>query len=292
MEKISRNISACLFQASTRLESAGSSSPRLDAELLLAKAISGTRLDLIKRAYDKLTQKEEEYFFCLLKRRENLEPIAYILEQKCFMDLEFKMTPAVLIPRPDTEILFAAVHSYVKERAQIKNILDIGTGSGCLAISLVHYLKNINVTAWDNSNLALNCAKENAKQLVANSERLSFEKVNALSEKSWEKTRPFQIIMSNPPYISHDEKSSLSKDVINFEPHQALFAEEGGLQFYKMIAEHGEKILDKSGQIFLEISPSLCLDIRDFFLKKGWNIVNIIKDYSGKNRVLHFNRGV
>ena len=279
-------LSECLNKATQRLKIAGSSTPFLDAQLLLMTAIQGSRIDLITKAHDKIHPQSALKFEDFLKRREEHEPISYILGFKEFMGLEFRVNPNVLIPRPDTEILFEKVYNYLQKEEPHKKVLDIGTGSGCLAISLAHFLKDVKVTAWDKSKAALLCARENADRILSKSQKVSFSCVDALVEKSWENLQKFDLIMSNPPYIAMKEKSLLCKGVLNFEPHEALFANKNGLEFYLVIAKFAHKILKPEGCIFVETSSPLFEDIKELFERHMWKVQSIFKDLAGHKRVI------
>lgn len=187
------------------------------------------------------------------------------------------MTDAVLIPRPETEAL---VDLIVDEKKDKPSILDVGTGSGCIAISLALEVPNAKVVALDVSQEALLIAKENAKLLQAN---VLFIQADFLSEAST--LSEIDFLVSNPPYVMQKEKESMHPNVLNFEPHQALFVEDHDpLIFYKALAEKGQKALKKEGKVFAEINPLLASETKLVFETFGYRDTTLIRDLEGKDR--------
>lgn len=226
-----------------------------------------------------LTAYQEEVMDEYLQRLLKYEPVQYILGYAEFYGLKFKVSPAVLIPRPETEELVELIVSEV-EKGDV-TILDIGTGSGCIPISLKSELPAANVSAIDISIDALSIAKENAK---ANKVEITFLEMDILREIP---TGKYDVIVSNPPYISHDEKEKMNDNVLIYEPHLALFSDDP-LQFYKRIAEIAPQILNPSGKIYLEVSEFRAKDIQMLFADKGMS-AQITKDMSGKERIVSVN---
>jgi release factor glutamine methyltransferase len=261
-------------------------SPRLDAELLLAHALGCTRMQLYT-AFDKpLSPKEREPFRDFLKRRAAGEPVAYIVGTKEFMSRSFAVTRDVLIPRPDTEVLVEAVLSFAK-RPDIGtlHILDVGTGSGCIAISLGLRLNEVKLTAWDVDPAALALAEANARRLGAGN--VTFEEKDALDAANWRASEgAFDVIVSNPPYIALDEAPALAKSVKDFEPHLALFAADAGLSFYLVFAEHAAERLRPEGRIYCEIGYAQAAAVKELFAAAGWRDVTVLKDYGKNDRVV------
>lgn len=212
-----------------------------------------------------------------IQRINQHEPIQYITQTAWFRNRKFKVTDAVLIPRPETEAL---VDLIVDEKKDKPSILDVGTGSGCIAISLALEVPNAKVVALDVSQEALLIAKENAKLLQAN---VQFIQADFLSEAL---TLPeIDFLVSNPPYVMQKEKESMHPNVLNFEPHQALFVEDHDpLIFYKALAEKGQKALKKEGKVFAEINPLLASETKLVFETFGYRDTTLIRDLEGKDR--------
>lgn len=283
-------IQRVLLWSTGFLEERRSETPRLDAELLLSHALGCSRIQLYTN-YDKpLLADEREPFKAYLKRRAAGEPVAYITGSKEFMGLMFAVTPAVLIPRPDTETLVEVALVQAKQHDDISSlsILDVGTGSGCVAVALAKRLPKAALTAWDVSDEALAVANANAaRHSVA--ERIQFAQVDALRRTAWEEESadtPFDLIVSNPPYIAPCERPMLSSSVAAYEPACALFADEGGLTFYRVFADSARRRLRAGGQIIVEIGCSQAEAVAALFEAAGWQQVTVFKDYGKLDRVI------
>lgn len=229
----------------------------------------------------------------IIRRIKAQEPVQYVIGETEFYGRKFKVTPDTLIPRPETEELVQlTVNSFLENREQrIDNqhlqsqttILDIGTGSGCIAISLACELPNSQVYAYDISEKALKIAKENAE---INSIKVIFEEVNILESFTIHHS-PFNIIVSNPPYVMNAEKAEMEKNVLEYEPHLALFVEDDNpLIFYKKIAEFAAKNLTDKGWCIVEINQALGLETAELFWNEGFHYVEVIKDMFGKDRIV------
>ena len=189
-----------------------------------------TRSEIIKDPNRKLDEKETAALKTALERLSSHEPVQYIIGEAWFYKMKLKVSPAVLIPRPETEELVEAVINYSKEKNP-QSILDIGTGSGCIAIALKKNIPAVEVTAIDLSEQALMIAKENSYSLLA---YINFIPMDFLNESQWNSLPSFDIIVSNPPYIPVSEKNILNKNITDHEPHLALFVEdERPLIFYE-----------------------------------------------------------
>jgi release factor glutamine methyltransferase len=217
------------------------------------------------------------------------EPVQYIIGETEFYGRKFKVTPDTLIPRPETEELVQlTVISYQSDGEPLPNnnkprILDIGTGSGCIAISLACELPDAQVYAYDISEEALKIAKENAQTNGAN---VIFEKVNILEPFTIHRL-PFTIIVSNPPYVMNAEKAEMERNVLEYEPHLALFVEDDDpLIFYQKIAEFAFKNLIKKGLCVVEINQAFGLETAELFWNQGFSEVEVIKDMFGKDRMV------
>lgn len=207
------------------------------------------------------------------------EPIQYILEKEWFYGHEFYVNSDVLIPRPETEEL---VEKAINLKP--KTVLDLGTGSGCIPISLALALKESEVFAIDISEKALAVAKANAKKLSAN---VNFQIANILDFENPFSGNTFDLILSNPPYVKENEKGEIRKNVLDFEPHLALFVKsDDPLVFYKKIAEIGRDLLNENGHILVEINSYLGKETCEVFEKLGYSEVNLIQDFFGKDRMI------
>lgn len=208
------------------------------------------------------------------------EPVQYITGKAWFYGREFRVSPDVLIPRPETEELIDVVRSIFQSHAPVR-ILDVGTGSGCIAITLKLELPQSKVYAVDVSSAALHIARINAENLHAAVELMLCDFLQSIPEVSG-----FDVVISNPPYISEHEKELLKSNVVNFEPHQALFVpDEDPLIFYKALAVKGKQLLKKSGYIVAEINERYGKAVTNAFDSGGYS-TQLLKDMSGKDRIV------
>ena len=229
-----------------------------------------------------LNESDQTLFLSALERLKTHEPIQYVLGKTTFMDLEFKVNSSVLIPRPETEELIRLI---LKEVIDEKEILDIGTGSGCIAISLAKNLSNAKVTALDISSDALEVAKENAKL-----NNVSIEFINA-DIFEFQSDKKYDIIVSNPPYVTESQKFEMKKNVLNFEPGLALFVEDvNPLIFYNRIFNIYSKNLKLDGLLFLEINSSLKKDFDQILEKIDYKNISYIKDFENNYRFILLKR--
>lgn len=210
-------------------------------------------------------------------------PVQYVLGETEFYGLKFNVNPSVLIPRPETEELVDWVLNEHKGSRQLANILDIGTGSGCIAISLKKHLQQAKVFAMDISKKALETAKDNA---VLNAVEVDFITDDILGPLNVDYPK-FHIIVSNPPYITEDEKLEMHQNVLAHEPHTALFvSNEEPLVFYEAIADFAKLHLDKGGCLFFEINEYLGHQTIEMLVDKGFSDIVLRKDMQGKDRML------
>jgi release factor glutamine methyltransferase len=260
---------------------------------LVMEKIGGSR-EALQQNSDQPMNKEQEdllrdYTSLLLKHT----PLQYVLEEAWFYGLKFYVNEHVLIPRPETEEL---VHWIIKDcRLQIadcrlnnkkvsRNIIDIGTGSGCIPIAIKKHLPSYNVTAIDVSEKALLVAKKNA---IDNGVCISFSQTDILNETEREKLPVYDIIVSNPPYITHAEKAAIEKNVLEHEPHLALFVNnDDPLLFYRHIAAFGQKHLVSGGAVYVEINAILSESTHAVFAEYGYKNIELKKDMQGKNRMM------
>ena len=258
-------------------------SPRINAELLLAHIIGCKRLDLYL-AFDRpLTEPELNIYRGLIKRRASYEPLQYIIGTVEFYGLVFKVTPSVLIPRPETELLVENIIKELSDKEQL-NILEIGCGSGNIAISLAYHLKQAQIITTDISDAALNLAKENSQKLGV-AERISFIRHNILTDDLL-RFSMFDLVVSNPPYVSLQSYSSLQKEIMGFEPRLAVTDESDGLTFYRIISEKVSGNIKKGGKLFFEISHGQCDDVKSIMTKNNFSKIEVIKDYQNIERIV------
>ena len=227
----------------------------------------------------------------IIDRLNTHEPIQYILGETEFYGRRFLVNDSVLIPRPETEELVKYVvdKTLRTQNSKPRTLLDIGTGSGCIAISLAKELPNFRVSAYDISEKALETAKKNAE---LNKADVTFEKVDILNPSFTIHHSPFTIIVSNPPYVTKHEIDRMQKNVLDFEPHLALFVEDSEpLIFYEAIANFAFNNLTDNGLVAVEINETLGEETANVFKRKGFSEVEIIKDIHQKDRfvsaVLH-----
>jgi len=239
------------------------------------------RIDVSLKSETLITPKTFEYFETIISRLLTYEPIQYILGTTSFFGLEFKVDSNVLIPRPETEELVAWILKQTDSSQSLK-ILDIGTGSGCIAVSLAKHLPNAEVYAFDASPAALEMAQYNAQQ---NGVQLHAMEANILE---W--TTPelqFDIIVSNPPYVRESEKEFMAPNVLEHEPHLALFVENNHpLVFYKAIVELSKQALKKEGLLYFEINEYLGENTKALCSSDIFKDVQLKTDIFGKHRMM------
>jgi len=218
-----------------------------------------------------------------LNRLKKSEPIQYILEETEFYGLPFKVSPYVLIPRPETEELVDwVVQEYKNHKSESLEVLDIGTGSGCIAVSLAKKLHWANVSALDVSKKALGIAEENAQH---NQVEIDFFERDILQADSLPKS--YDVIVSNPPYVRESEKKTMQKNVLNYEPHTALYVDdEDPLRYYQKIAHLAKKHLTSGGALYFEINEYLSEELIELLQNEGFKRCVLKQDLFGKDRML------
>ena len=223
---------------------------------------------------------EERLLETALSRLLDNEPLQYILGHTSFMGMDLKVNSHTLIPRPETEELVAWVLESTDSKGRV--VLDVGTGSGCIALALKKARSNWIIHALDVSPEALDLAKQNAKNL-----RLELDWFQA-DIKALPKTLPnFDIIISNPPYVTAEEKKYMRENVLDYEPHLALFTPEGEpLFYYKKIMEMAQKKLRPTGRVYLEINPMFYYELREMVVSFGFKKIELRKDIFHKKRML------
>lgn len=257
----------------------GIDSPRLTIELLLCDVLDMQRIQLYSDFDKPLSKSELALIKSYVKRCIKNEPVQYITGKAFFMGMQLTINNSVLIPRPETEILVNQIITEVDKTNHL-NILDIGTGSGCIAIYIASKLPKAHITALDISEDALAVARENAsKYKLNNIEFVKMDIIKMYPDKNYD------IVVSNPPYISMSEYEILDCCVKEHEPRYALTEEGDGLLFYRRYAEIFPSILNEGGRFYLEIAYNQSDDINEIFAKKGYKL-NTIKDLSGIQRIL------
>lgn len=257
-------------------------SPRLTAEILLAHSLNQTRMYLYTHHDQPLHIDERERFKTLVKQRIQGTPTQYLTGKQEFWSLEFQVTPDVLIPRPETEHLVEAAVKLASRFTQ-PTIVDIGTGSGIIAICLKHELPQAQVYASDLSPAALAVARNNATALLNGESTITFAQGDLLTPFAG---MCFDLILSNPPYISNAEYAAISHEVRDFEPKTALFAGEQGLDVYQRLIPAACDYLTPGGYVLVEIGYGQGEAVTTIFHAQGFNVQAIIKDYAGIERVV------
>ncbi len=268
------------------LKQHGSHSPRLDAEVLLANAAACQRIELYTRFEQPADDDLRACFRDLVRRRSEGMPVAYLVGRREFYSLPFRVTPDVLIPRPETEFLVIALLDRIRGRGAAGNVrvADVGTGSGVVGICAAKYSPQARITAIDSSPAALEVARGNAADLGV-AERLDFVQSDLFAAVPAELR--FDFVASNPPYVSDSEYESLDRDVKQFEPRLALIAGPQGTSVIERLVPQAADRLEAGGSLLLEISPMLEDTVRRLIAADGrFAVEATIKDLAGHARVI------
>ena len=272
------NYQELLVDASKQLKTYKFNSAKLDAELILSKILGLSREKILLNLNDKINDKVFENFNYYLKLRKQNRPIAHILGFKDFWKYKFKVDKNVLIPRPETELIIEQALKNLPKLSN-KNILDIGTGSGCIIISIIKERENCKATAIDKSLKALKVAKLNAEMHhVLN--KIKFLNIDV--DKYF--ANKYDLIVSNPPYIKDSEILSLDKDVKLNEPKLALSGGKSGLNKVFKVIKKSQELLKTNGKLILEIGDKQSKEVKKYLIKNNFNQIKIFKDLSEKNR--------
>jgi release factor glutamine methyltransferase len=277
-------VSIALNDAERILQKTSVATYKLDAKILLSHILNLTNSEnLILKLNEKISLDDYLKYIHLIERRLKFEPVAYIIGNKDFWKQKYTINNNVLIPRPETELIIELLLKKLKGKINSElHILDLGTGSGCIILSLLSELKFSTGIGIDISEKALNVAKLNAKK---------FDLIKRVNFKisDWfdnlENTDKFDIIISNPPYIPIDEWKNLDPNVLNFEPKGALTDNRDGLENYRIIANNAKKFLKKDGLIVLEMGFDQGNQIKEIFCAKGCGI-EIFKDLQSIDRIV------
>ena len=258
------------------------------AELLLEHVTNLPLIERIIKKSESLSAKQEELLLESIRRLQNHEPIQYIINECWFAGMRFYVDNNVLIPRPETEELVEWVTKEVENKKPYARILDIGTGSGCIAIALKTKLPEIEMWACDVSDEALNVARVNADALYA---AIDFVPLNFLDPDQRKQLPQVDAIVSNPPYVPEQDKGEMKKNVIEYEPSIALFVpNDDPLIFFNSIADFGKENLHESGSIYVEIHEHLGGKVESLFRTKGYDSIEVRKDLQGKERMIRASR--
>jgi release factor glutamine methyltransferase len=285
----SLNLQEALKQGIQILKLKKIEAPAVEAGVILCYVIKKNKVYIYSHGEELLETQQQQEYFCFINERAYGKPLQYITGHQEFMALDFNVNQEVLIPRQDTEVLVETTMKYIKsikrDGKDELSILDIGTGSGCIAVSLAYYLKGLQVTALDISQKALNTARLNAlnnrvidKIKFVEADLSEYIKVKRSSGEL------FDIVVSNPPYIPTKDIQALKPEVKSYEPFKALDGGSDGLLFYRLISKELSNILKPGGFIALETGYNQGRDVMNIF-KDSCTQTEIIKDISGNNRV-------
>lgn len=266
------------------LQNKGIESPRINAELLLANILNCKRLDLYLKFDQPLRKDEIRIYREFIKRRGKFEPLQYIIGSVEFYGLEFKVNKSVLIPRPETEILVETIINSFNSEENI-DILDIGTGSGNIAVALAKNLLNSKVDAIDNSLEALEIAKENAR-LNSVEDRIDFINNNIMNGNNLS-AKKYDVVVSNPPYVSVVEFPELQPELKVYEPRIALTDEGDGFSFFRIIASIAKNILKDKAKLFFEVGKDQYKQVEQILQDNNFKNITIKKDYLDIERVIY-----
>ena len=257
----------------------GNGEARAITDYVLDVCFGLSKADILCGAVEEMTAEKTAELGRIFSRLTEGEPVQYVLGRAEFCGRWFSVRPGVLIPRPETEELCAWITADSKT-ADSPKVLDIGTGSGCIAITLQLDMPESKVTAWDISADALDVARENAQQLGANVNFVKLDALNAKPEGEWD------VIVSNPPYICEKEKKDMAVNVLEHEPHTALFVPDADpLLFYRAITRLAVQTLSKGGRLYFEINPIYADDTCRMMQAEGMTAVELRSDMYGKQRM-------
>ena len=276
MDKVEYSLKGLLTDGTKMLTQAGIDEAELDARYILEYITGLNSAQYFIHSEDIIEKNKAEEFFRLIERRSKRIPLSYVIGTRDFFGLTFKVDENVLIPEQETELLVEEVIKY----SEGKSVLDMCTGSGCIAISIALFGKPSKVAASDISEKALEVARENAKSLKAG--EISFIQGDMFENV----TDKFDIIVSNPPYIETGEIDELMPEVRDYIPRLALDGDIDGLKFYRIISKEAVKKLNKNGRIFYEIGYNQSRAVASILFENGFTDITVIKDYSGLDRIV------
>lgn len=279
-----QTVGSSRLWALEELKRARIDSPALTADLLLGFVLGWDRVRLLSHAERELDDVSWGRFQGLIHRRANGEPLQYLTGEKEFYGLAFMVTPAVLIPRPETEILVEkAVDLLLQKSPTAARFADVGTGSGCIAVSVAHQIPASAGWALDVSDEALKIARENAKKHGVD-DRIRFVQSDLL--ECFPEEPCFDAILSNPPYVALTEYDSLPTEVKNHEPHEALFGGADGLELYRRLIPQASVRLVAGGHLLLEVGAGQAGKVVQFLEQEGFSLRAVLNDLQGISRCL------
>ncbi len=250
-------------------------------QTIMRRKIGITRLDLALKRDQPMKEKDFEQLMTISEQLLQGAPMQYLLGQVDFLGCTIRLNRDVLIPRPETEELTKMVIDETKGRTDLR-MVDIGTGSGCIAVALARHLPDNDICALDISQKSLELARINA---ISNMVTVDFQNCNILIEEYWKRLPDYDVIVSNPPYILEKEKSTMHINVVNYEPHIALFVpNDEPLLFYDKISAMATKRLRKGGRIYFEVNEAYGREVGKLLKSRGFEKVKLLKDLSGKDR--------
>ena len=274
------NIQTAIYKAQLFLKKKKIKTPVLDSQILMSEAIKKEKEFVILNFDKEISNKSLKYFNELIYQRASGEPIAYLVKKKYFWKYQFTVNRDVLIPRPDTEVLIEEVLKLTKNKDSL-NLLDVGVGSGCILISILKDKKNFYGTGIDISKKSLDTCKINGENLgVINRLKLFKSDIDNFH------FRKYDLIISNPPYIEKNKLKYLEKDVIGFEPKQALDGGIDGLSEISKVINRSSELIKKNGFLILEIGFDQKYKVKKILKKKGFYIKKIVRDLSNNDRCI------
>lgn len=275
------NLRDALLQARKRLEEAGCESPDLDARVLLGHVTGYDHARLIARDREELGDRASA-FEALIRRREAREPVAYLTGRREFRSLDFEVGPGVLVPRPETELLVERATAFLLERGAGANVVDVGTGSGVLAICISRDFPAACTWAVDRSPAALEIACRNADRLRGGGPGILFLHSNLVDSFG---PHTLDLVVSNPPYLSASDLAGAPPE-LSFEPRLALEGGRDGLDVLRDLAHGARRVLRPGGRLLVEIGPQQAGEVRKILLGSGFARAGVLVDLEGRARVL------
>jgi len=259
-----------------------------DAYVLLEHILNMDRIQLMLHMSEEIKKDKLQEYFKVLELRAQGYPLQYLVGRQEFMSLDFKVTPDVLIPRPETELLVETAIALAEQYPYPPKVVDVCTGSGCIIISICYYFKEGVYLASDISPYALEVARENALRHEMQ-DKIGFLEADLLDNPAFSSS---DIIVSNPPYIATNEIAGLQREILGHEPHLALDGGPDGLDIYRKLIAQAYARLNQNGWLLVEIGWDQGNAVAELFLARGFNNIDIIKDYPGKDRIVKGQKGI
>ena len=274
------NIRTAINKAKYFLESNNIKSSGLDCELLMSKVLKKDRKYILLNLDKNLKKKSFDNFQDLIKKRSRGKPIAYLIEKKEFWDYEFKIKEGVLIPRPDTELIVEQALNLTKNKSKLR-ILDIGTGSGCIILSILKERKNYTGIGIDISKKCIDVCKINTSKLnLANRAKFFKSDIDNFIDAKYD------LVLSNPPYINKIDLKCLEKDIINFESKSSLYGGIDGLSEIRKIIDKSSELIKINGKFILEIAHDQKFNVKRLLNDKGFYVNKVFRDLANNDRCI------